>query len=117
MGKARRPFTAEFKLAAIRLITDPRLSLAAAARRLGIPDNLLRKWKHDHEQKGDPAFPGNGNLPPEQEERRRLRAENKRLLTECEILKKAMASFARETIGPSRSSATVRRTGPSRRGA
>jgi transposase-like protein len=67
------------------LVTDQKFSLAEAARRLGIPDHLLRKWKHDHEQTGDQAFPGNGNLPPEEEERRRLRAENKRLLAECAI--------------------------------
>jgi transposase len=98
MAKVRRTFTAEFKLSAIRLMTDQKLSLTETARRLGIHENLLRKWKHDHEQKGDQAFPGNGNLPPEQEELRRLRVENKRLLTECEILKKAMAYFARERV-------------------
>ena len=94
MAKVRRTFTAEFKLSAIRLITEQKLSLAEAARRLGVHENLLRKWKLDHENKGDQAFPGNGNLPPEQEEIRRLRAENKRLLAECDILKKATAYFA-----------------------
>jgi transposase len=98
MAKVRRTFTAEFKLSAIRLMTDQKLSLTETARRLGIHENLLRKWKPDHEQKGDQAFPGNGNLPPEQEELRRLRVENKRLLTACEILKKAMAYFARERV-------------------
>ena len=98
MAKVRRSFTAEFKLAAIRLITVQKLSVAEAARQLGITENLLRKWKADHRDNGDRAFPGNGNLPPEQEELHKLRMENKRLLAECDILKKATAYFARATI-------------------
>ena len=98
MAKVRRSFTAEFKLAAIRLITVSKLSVAEAARQLGISDTLLRRWKADHQLNGDQAFPGNGNLPPEQEELRKLRIENERLLAECDILKKATAYFARATI-------------------
>ena len=95
MAKVRRTFTAEFKRSALRLIAEQKLSLAEAARRLGVHENLLRKWKFDHEAKGDQAFPGHGHLPPEQEELQRLRAENKRLLAECDLLKKATAYFAR----------------------
>ena len=42
------------------------------------------------------AFPGQGKLPAVEEELRRLRAENKRLLAERDILKKAAAFFAKE---------------------
>ena len=48
-------------------------------------------------QGGDNAFPGNGNPPALEEELRRLRAENKRLTMERDILKKATAFFARES--------------------
>ena len=98
MAKVRRIFTAEFKLSALRLMIEQKLSLAEAARRLGVHENVLRKWKIDHAKKGDQAFPGNGHLPPEQEELRRLRAENKRLRDECDLLKKATAYFARGMI-------------------
>lgn len=98
MAKVRRIFTAEFKLSALRLMIEQKLSLAEAARRLGVHENVLRKWKIDHANKGDQAFPGNGHLPPEQEELRRLRAENKRLRDECDLLKKATAYFARGMI-------------------
>ena len=98
MAKVRRTFTAEFKLSAIRLMTEQKLSLAEVARRLGVHENVLRKWKLDHEKNGDQAFPGNGHLPPEQEELRRLRAENKRLWAGCDLFKKAMAYFARGMI-------------------
>ena len=43
------------------------------------------------------AFPGQGNLPALEAELRRLRAENKRLQMERDILKKATAFFARES--------------------
>ena len=46
---------------------------------------------------GESAFPGKGNPPAHEEELRRLRAENKRLLMERDILKKATAFFARES--------------------
>ena len=51
----------------------------------------------DEENEGEQAFRGNGKLTPEQEEIRRLRAENKRLKMEKEILKKATVFFAKET--------------------
>src|SRR6267378_3637695 len=48
-----------------------------------------RSWKVAFQADGDQAFPGNGRLSAVEEELRRLRAENKRLLTEREVLKKA----------------------------
>jgi transposase len=58
---------------------------------------LLRKWKKDLDDQGDQAFPGKGNLPALEEELRRLRAENKRLQMERDILKKATTFFAKES--------------------
>ena len=46
---------------------------------------------------GGQAFPGPGTPPALEEELRRLRAENKRLLAERDILKKATAFFAKES--------------------
>ena len=71
-------------------------SVAEAARNLGLNENLIRSWKLALEAKGDQAFPGQDKLPAIEEELRRLRAENKRLLAERDILKKAAAFFARE---------------------
>jgi transposase len=96
MSKKRRTFTAEFKREALTLITEKGYSVAEAARSLGIHENLLRSWKRSLDEQGDHAFPGNGRLGPFEEELRQLRAENKRLLAERDILKKAAAFFARE---------------------
>jgi|SRR4051812_29263362 transposase len=95
MARRRRTYTSEFKAEAVRLITEKGLSVAEASRSLDVGETLLRSWKAALDQKGPDAFPGNGRLPAHEEELRRLRAENKRLLMECEILKKATALFAR----------------------
>jgi transposase len=96
MARQRRKYTSEFKVEAVKLITEKGYSIAEAARSLDIGETLLRSWKVAFQDQGDQAFPGNGRLPAVEEELRRLRAENKRLLMEREILKKAAAFFARE---------------------
>lgn len=96
MARRRRTYTAEFKAEAVKLITEQGYSVAEASRSLDVGETLLRSWKAALQEKGADAFPGNGRLPAHEEELRRLRAENKRLLLEREILKKATAFFARE---------------------
>src|SRR5436305_6033687 len=104
MARKRRVYTPEFKAEAVKLVTEKGYSLAEAARSLGIHETLLRSWKLAVEKQGDQAFPGQGKLPPFEEELRRLRAENQRLRAEPDILKKATALFAREALWPSASS-------------
>jgi transposase len=99
MAKSRRSYTREFKIEAVKLVTQQGLSVAEAARSLGIHENQLRTWKQALEkesQDDQQAFPGHGNRPALEQEIHRLKAENKRLLMEREILKKATALFARE---------------------
>jgi transposase len=96
MARTRRTYTPEFKAEAVRLVTEQGYSVAEAARSLDLNENLIRSWKRAVEAEGDQAFPGRGKLSPFEEENRRLRAENQRLLAERDILKKAAAFFARE---------------------
>ena len=96
MAKSRRIYTAEFKAEAVKLVTEQGYSVSEAARSLGVHQTVLRSWKLALEAKGADAFPGQGKLPAVEEELRRLRAENKRLQAERDILKKATAFFARE---------------------
>jgi transposase len=98
MAKARRTYTREFKVEAIKLVTEQGYSVAEAARSLGVHEALLRSWKQALQAQGEQAFPGQGNPPAVEEELRRLRAENQRLLAERDILKKAAAFFAREAL-------------------
>ena len=96
MARKRRTYTPEFKAEAVKLVTERGYSVAEAARSLGIHETLLRSWKQALQAKGEQAFPGHGKLSPFEEENRRLRAENKRLLAERDIQKKAAAFFAKE---------------------
>ncbi len=97
MAKTRRSFTREYKLQAVHLVTESGYSFAEAARQLGISEQLIRNWKHRFEQDGEHAFPGHGQRSAVDAELERLRAENKRLLMERDILKKAAAFFAKES--------------------
>jgi transposase len=96
-AEKRKMYTAEFKREAVRLVTEHHYGVAEAARNLGININMLRRWKREFADHENGAFPGKGRLSPEQEELYRLRAENKRLRMEREILKKAAAFFANES--------------------
>jgi transposase len=95
MARKRRWFSDEFRLEAVKLILGQGVSVAQAARDLGVSENVLHSWKKKFEQ--DPeAFGGSRRLTPEQEEIRKLRKEIQRLRLERDILKKAAAYFARE---------------------
>ena len=91
---ARRTYTREFKLQAVRMLTDQGLSVAEVARRLGVGENCLRNWRKAARHQGQDAFPGQGNPSPAEEELYRLRAEVQRLRAERDLLKKAAAYFA-----------------------
>ena len=92
MPRKRSTYTAEFKLQAVRMITDQKLSVAEVARRPGVTENRLHDGKTAVLQKGADAFPGSGHLTPVEEELRRLRADVKRLEMERDILKKLRRS-------------------------
>jgi transposase len=94
MARPRTTYTAEFKLAAVNMITEQKLSVAEVARRLDVSETLLRDWRKAVLTRGDTAFPGHGNLTPAEDELRRLRAEVQRLKAERDLLKKAAAYFA-----------------------
>jgi len=100
MSKAKKPkqkYSKEYKLGAVKLITEQSYSYAEAGRSLGITGNLISRWHKEIEALDVDAFPGQGQLTPDQEEIRRLREDNKRLKLEREILKKATAFFAKES--------------------
>jgi transposase len=93
----RKKYSKEFKLDAISLVLDQGFTQKEAARSLDINASMLGRWIREHKTDDGQAFRGNGKLTPEQEEIRRLRAENRQLKLERQILKEATAFFARET--------------------
>ena len=90
--QVRRTHSEEFKREAVKLVFEQQLSVAEAARNLGIHPNLLRSWKRRIEAEGEDA----SLTEDERMEMARLRAENRRLRMERDILKKAAAFFANE---------------------
>ena len=92
----RRSFTREFKVEAVRLVRDRGVSVAQAARDLGVHENVIRKWVKDFEADPAQSFPGQGHMKPEQAENERLRREVQKLKAERDILKKAAAYFAKD---------------------
>ena len=94
----RRRFGSEFKIEAVRLVRERGVRVAQAARDLEVHENVLRKWVKDFVADPVHAFPGHGQLKPEQLEIDRLKREVAKLKAERDILKKAAAYFARESI-------------------
>ena len=93
----RRQFTREFKLEAVRLIKDRGVSYIQASQDLDVHvsqlRDLVKKFSDDPQQ----AFPGHGQMKPEQLEIARLKREVIKLKAERDILKKAAAYFAKES--------------------
>ena len=95
---AKRQFSREFKLEAVKLVKERGVSMSQASRDLDVHANVLRKWVRDLEVDPVQAFPGHGQMKPEQAEIARLKKEVARLKMERDILKKAAAYFARESM-------------------
>ena len=93
----RRKFTREFKLEAVKLIRDRGVAYAQASRELGVHQTVLRSWMKAFADDPAQAFPGHGQLKPEQAEIARLKREVTKLKAERDILKKAAAYFAKES--------------------
>jgi transposase len=106
LAQKRRQFTREFKLEAVRLVTEEGRRLSEVARELGIRADMLRKWKQQAESRsglsgselsGADVFPGHGKLTSQDEEIRKLRRELELVKQERDFLKKAAAYFAKES--------------------
>ena len=93
----RRRFDRAFKLEAVKLVRDRGVLASQAARDLDVHENVLRKWVKEFAADPQHAFPGQGQMKPEQLEIERLRREVVRLKAERDILKKATAFFAKES--------------------
>ena len=90
---ARRKFTREFKISAVKLVNEQGYSPCEAARSLGVDPASVREWVRKFSDEAGLAPSGEGAV---QAELRRLRKENAQLRMEREILKKAAAFFAKE---------------------
>lgn len=98
MAKKRKSYTDEFKIEAVELVTVQGYSMAEVCRKLEISSSMLCRWRDDYLKNGVKAFPGNGKQDDEACELERLKRQVRQLQMENEILKKATAYFAKETL-------------------
>ena len=84
----RRKFTREFKLEAARLIKERGVSYAQASQDLRVHQSQLRGWVKALADDPQQAFPGHGQMKPEQAEITRLKREVIKLKAERDIQKK-----------------------------
>ena len=95
-SKTSKSYSAEFRDKAVKLVTDCGYTIEQVAEKLGCSKESVRRWKEATKQKLDPATAVRMEL--EEKELKRLRKEVAQLKMENDILKKATAYFARETM-------------------
>ena len=97
MGRPSR-YPDQFRHDAVQMALASSESRASVARRLGVNETTLRNWVANHLAEEARAANPLSVSPSEFEELRRLRREVEELRVEKEILRKAAAYFAQETI-------------------
>lgn len=99
MSDQKKPprYTTEFRQSAVKLAVESDEPISQTAKELGVNENTLHTWisKYHTAAKSVATTAGGEHL---HDELKRLRKENKRLREEREILKKAAAYFAKESL-------------------
>jgi transposase len=95
MPRTRPPYPEQFRREAVELVKTSGRPSSEIAKDLGVTEQSLRNWV---KQADVDAGRAHGLSSEEKEELRRLRRENRILREEREILKKAAAFFATETV-------------------
>ena len=86
----------DFRLQAAKLIVESGYTYARASRELGVSSCALRNWTKAFRASGH--LPPAGTVVPQAEELKQLRKELAQARMENEILKKAAAYFAKESL-------------------
>jgi transposase len=92
----QKRYTEEFKLQAAKLIVEGGYTYSKASQQLGVSNWALRCWVNAFRAAGQ--LPPKGQVVPMAEELKALRKQLAQLRLENEILKKAAAYFAKESL-------------------
>jgi len=101
--KKQQRYTPEFRAEAVKLVTEQGLSQKDAAKRLSIPKGTLANWMAATKVFTRSSAPGARSAADFEAENARLRKELAEARMERDILKKATAYFARESLPGTRS--------------
>lgn len=91
-NRKMKRFDKDFKVSAVKMVTEGGHRASEVARSLGIHANVLYSWKRRYANNGDKAFVGKGHLT----EMSALRKELRETQMERDILKKAVGIFSKE---------------------
>ena len=89
----KKRFDREFKISAVKMVTEGGHKATEVARSLGIHPTRIYSWKRKYSDQGEKAFPGKGHLTELAALRRKLRD----VEMERDILKKAVGIFSKPT--------------------
>lgn len=95
-NKGQTRYSIEFKTNAVKRKFEKNISASQCARELGISPNTMRQWIKQYKEDNNEPFVGSGNLRTEAMIIKQLEKENRDLREELEIIKKAVAIFARD---------------------
>ncbi|MDA0834300.1 MAG: transposase [Planctomycetota bacterium] len=95
MVKGKR-YDREFQLNAARLVVEQGYSVAEVSRKLGVANWSISRWIVRFRERGELKV--DNQAVAEADELRELRKQNQQLKLEVEILKKAAAYFAKESL-------------------
>lgn len=101
--KKQHRYTPEFRAEAVKLVTEQGLSQDEAAKRLGIPKGTIGNWVAAAKGSSRASVPGARSATELEAENAKLRKELAEARMERDILKKATAYFARESLPGTRS--------------
>ena len=93
--KKKRKYDKAFKLEVLKMIQQSDKTIKSIAQELGIHPGVISRWRKQFREQENEAFPGKGHQTPEDEEIRRLKKELTDVKEERDILKKAVAFFAK----------------------
>lgn len=98
MSKRIKTYTPEFRAEAVKMVQEQGIKQEEAAKRLGIPKGTLAGWLAATKPSMIPATPGSRTAAELEVENSKLRKELAEARMERDILKKATAYFAKESL-------------------
>jgi len=96
MAEGRRRFSDEFKREAVRLASQPGVSVLSVARDLGINISVVRRWVRKAKAGRFETQPGKPLKSETAAELERVKRELAKVKMERDILKKALGYFAKD---------------------
>lgn len=99
MSNKRNRYSPEYKLEAIKLVEDQSRTIPEVANSLGISKTTLENWVYKYRKEQQGITPNKGNaLTPELRRIQELEKQVKQLTIERDILKKASALLAGDSL-------------------